>query len=63
MYKANTIQFHVKNYTPNIIVLSGEPKSRKELVNLAHLITKNNGLLTCVNTENVRKVFKIQSKI
>lgn len=53
MYKANTVQHHVKNYIPNIMVLSGTPKSRKELVYLAHLITKNNGLQTCVNVERV----------
>lgn len=53
-YKADTIGHHVKNYVPNIIVLSGEPESRKELVYLAHLITNNNGLQMCVNVEKVR---------
>ncbi|CAH1721404.1 bumetanide-sensitive sodium-(potassium)-chloride cotransporter-like isoform X1 [Aphis gossypii] len=49
VYMADTIQQHVKNYVPNIMVLSGEPESRKELVYFAHIITKNNGLQTCIN--------------
>jgi solute carrier family 12 sodium/potassium/chloride transporter 2 len=53
MYKANTVQYHVKNYAPNIMVLSGDPESRKELVSLAHLITNNNGLQMCINVNKV----------
>lgn len=56
MYMATTIQYHVKNYIPNIMVLSGEPDSRKELVYLAHLITKNNGLQVCMNVKKVRNL-------
>lgn len=52
-YKANTIQYHVKNFLPNIIVLSGVPETRKKIVSLANLITKNNGLQMCVNVEKV----------
>lgn len=54
---ADTIQQHVKNYVPNIMVLSGEPESRKELVYFAHIITKNNGLQTCINIIKVRDFF------
>jgi len=53
LYKSNTIQYHVKNYLPNLIVFSGNPESRKKLVSLAHLITKNNGIQMCVNIEKV----------
>lgn len=56
-YKANTIQYHVKNYVPNIMVLSGEPEIRKELVHLAHLITNKNGLQVCVNVKKVRYIY------
>lgn len=56
-YSADTVQYHVKNYLPNIMVLSGEPKSRKELVHLAHLITKNNGLQMCINIKKVGVLF------
>lgn len=54
---ADTIQQHVKNYVPNIMVLSGEPESRKELVYFAHIITKNNGLQMCINVQKVRDLF------
>lgn len=50
---ADTIQQHVKNYVPNVMVLSGDPESRKELVYFAHIITKNNGLQMCVNVVKV----------
>jgi len=53
VYKADTIQFHIKNYLPNLIVFTGNPESRKKLVSLAHLITKNNGIQMCVNIEKV----------
>ncbi|XP_029347410.1 bumetanide-sensitive sodium-(potassium)-chloride cotransporter-like isoform X2 [Acyrthosiphon pisum] len=53
VYKVNSIQYHIKNYLPNIIVFSGNPESRKKLVSLAHLITKNNGVQMCVNIEKI----------
>ncbi|XP_025204420.1 bumetanide-sensitive sodium-(potassium)-chloride cotransporter-like isoform X3 [Melanaphis sacchari] len=53
VYKSNTIQYHVKNYLPNLIVFSGNPESRKKLVSLAHLITKNYGIQMCVNIEKI----------
>lgn len=53
IYKSNNIQYHVKNYLPNLIVLSGHPESRKKLVSFAHLITKNNGVQICVNVDKV----------
>ncbi|XP_015367251.1 PREDICTED: bumetanide-sensitive sodium-(potassium)-chloride cotransporter-like [Diuraphis noxia] len=53
VYKADTIQYHIKNYLPNLIVFSGNPESRKKLVSLAHLITKNNGVQMCVNIEKI----------
>jgi len=53
VYKADTIQYHIKNYLPSLIVFSGNPESRKYLVSLANLITKNNGVQLCVNIEKV----------
>lgn len=35
------------------MVLSGVPESRIKLLSLSNLITKNNGLQTCVNVEKV----------
>lgn len=57
---ADTIQQHVKNYVPNIMVLSGEPESRKELVYFAHIITENNGLQMCINVKKVRYLFHLK---
>lgn len=59
MYIADNVQFHVKNYVPNIMVLSGDPESRKQLVYLAHLITNNNGLQMCINVLKVCFITKI----
>lgn len=38
---------HVKTYRPQILLLSGNPPARSDFVDLAHLITKNTGLLIC----------------
>lgn len=38
---------HVKTYRPQILLLSGNPPTRSDFVDLAHLITKNAGLLIC----------------
>lgn len=48
----NTVEEHVKNYRPQILVLSGMPSARPALVDFAHLITKNQSMLVCghINT-------------
>ncbi|XP_046677992.1 LOW QUALITY PROTEIN: bumetanide-sensitive sodium-(potassium)-chloride cotransporter-like [Homalodisca vitripennis] len=43
----NRVQEHVKNYRPQLLVLSGLPSSRPPLIDFAHLITKGNSLLMC----------------
>uniref|UniRef100_A0A914PJ61 Uncharacterized protein n=1 Tax=Panagrolaimus davidi TaxID=227884 RepID=A0A914PJ61_9BILA len=45
--KLEKINEHVKNYRPQILVLSGNPASRPSLVDFAHAITKGNSLLVC----------------
>ncbi|KAL7074989.1 hypothetical protein ACQ4LE_005539 [Meloidogyne hapla] len=45
--KLERTEEHVKNYRPQILVLSGNPASRAGLVDFAYSITKGNGLLTC----------------
>ncbi|EEB16309.1 sodium-potassium-chloride cotransporter, putative [Pediculus humanus corporis] len=40
---------HVKNYKPQILVLSGKPCARPSLLDLAYLITKNNALFMCAD--------------
>ncbi|XP_045467034.1 bumetanide-sensitive sodium-(potassium)-chloride cotransporter isoform X2 [Harmonia axyridis] len=43
----NAVEEHVKNYRPQILVLSGMPSSRPALVDFAHLLTKNLSMLVC----------------
>lgn len=43
----NSVEEHVKNYRPQILVLSGFPGSRPALVEFAHLLTKNLSMLIC----------------
>lgn len=43
----NYVEEHVKNYRPQILVLSGSPNSRPQLVNFAFLLTKKLSLLVC----------------
>uniref|UniRef100_A0A915DS04 Uncharacterized protein n=1 Tax=Ditylenchus dipsaci TaxID=166011 RepID=A0A915DS04_9BILA len=40
---------HVKNYRPQIMLLSGNPASRIPLLDFAHSITKGDSLLTCAH--------------
>jgi hypothetical protein len=44
---------HVKNYRPQILVLSGKPQDRPPLVDLAHIITKNSALMVCGHVSEV----------
>ncbi|XP_032591153.1 bumetanide-sensitive sodium-(potassium)-chloride cotransporter isoform X2 [Drosophila grimshawi] len=43
----NNVEDHVKNYRPQILVLSGLPNTRPVLVDLAYMLTKNLSLLVC----------------
>ena len=43
----NTIEEHVKNYRPQMLVLTGPVGSRPPLIDFAHSITKNISLLAC----------------
>ncbi|KAK3849934.1 hypothetical protein Pcinc_043333 [Petrolisthes cinctipes] len=43
----NMVEEHVKNYRPQLLVLSGEVRSRPPLLHLGHLLTKNISLLVC----------------
>ncbi|KAG1669087.1 Solute carrier family 12 member 2 [Nymphon striatum] len=50
--KLNQMQEHVKNYRPQILVLSGNPSHRPPLVDFCYNITKNISLLICGNVVN-----------
>ncbi|XP_055845957.1 bumetanide-sensitive sodium-(potassium)-chloride cotransporter isoform X2 [Episyrphus balteatus] len=43
----NNVEEHVKNYRPQILVLSGLPNTRPVLVDFAYMLTKNLSLLVC----------------
>ncbi|XP_046400819.1 solute carrier family 12 member 3-like isoform X1 [Ischnura elegans] len=43
----NQVEEHVKNYRPQILVLTGIPSSRPPLVDFANLVTKKLSLLIC----------------
>eukprot|EP00095_Tigriopus_kingsejongensis_P001015 snap_masked-scaffold609_size125094-processed-gene-0.16 protein:Tk01015 transcript:snap_masked-scaffold609_size125094-processed-gene-0.16-mRNA-1 annotation:"af190129_1na+ k+ 2cl- cotransporter" len=47
----NTVQQHVKNYRPMILLLSGLPAHRGPLVDFANLLTKKLSLLICAHVE------------
>lgn len=41
------VEDHVKNYRPQLLVLTGTPSARTSLVDFAHHITKNHSLFIC----------------
>jgi len=47
VHKLVNVNEHVKNYRPQILVLTGRPQDRPPLVDLTKLITKNNALMVC----------------
>jgi len=46
-YRLAHIGDHVKNYRPQVLVLTGPPRCRPALVELATLVTKNHALMLC----------------
>ncbi|XP_050441187.1 bumetanide-sensitive sodium-(potassium)-chloride cotransporter isoform X2 [Adelges cooleyi] len=59
------VEDHVKNFRPQLLVLTGMPSSRPPLTDFAHLITKNLSLLVCGNmikTPTSQKLLEIYSK-
>uniref|UniRef100_A0A7E4ZXP3 Solute carrier family 12 member 2 n=1 Tax=Panagrellus redivivus TaxID=6233 RepID=A0A7E4ZXP3_PANRE len=47
LQKLEAIDEHIKNYRPQILVLTGNPAARPALVDFAAAITKGNSLLAC----------------
>lgn len=45
----NHVEEHVKNYRPQILVMTGLPNTRPILVDFAYLLTKNLSLMVCGN--------------
>lgn len=49
----NKVAEHVKNYRPQVLVLSGQPSARPALIDFANLITKGKSLLICTQFTKV----------
>jgi solute carrier family 12 sodium/potassium/chloride transporter 2 len=61
VHKLINVHEHVKNYEPQILVLSGKPQDRPPLVDLSHLITKNSALMVCGHVSEVRTRLNLYS--
>lgn len=64
----NNVDEHVKNYRPQILVLSGIPSARPILIDFANLLTKNLSLMICghvikgVSTQRQRVFLQRQAR-
>ncbi|XP_025421487.1 bumetanide-sensitive sodium-(potassium)-chloride cotransporter [Sipha flava] len=59
------VEDHVKNFRPQLLVLTGMASARPSLIDFAHLITKNLSLLVCGNiikSPTSQKLLEIYSK-
>lgn len=59
VHRLQNVSDHVKNYHPQVLVLSGDPKSRPPLVDFGFLLTKNNSLMFVGNIIPVNAYFVI----
>ncbi|XP_059352273.1 bumetanide-sensitive sodium-(potassium)-chloride cotransporter-like isoform X2 [Daphnia carinata] len=57
------IEEHVKNYRPQILVLTGLPNTRPALVDFAYLICKNNSLMICGNVVEEKLTYEARLKL
>ncbi|TDG47570.1 hypothetical protein AWZ03_006009 [Drosophila navojoa] len=58
VHRLQNVSDHVKNYHPQVLVLSGDPKTRPPLVDFGFLLTKNNSLMFVGNIIPVRVGYK-----
>uniref|UniRef100_H2XTN7 Solute carrier family 12 member 2 n=1 Tax=Ciona intestinalis TaxID=7719 RepID=H2XTN7_CIOIN len=49
--KLSSVDDHVKNFRPQLMVLTGSPKHRPALLHIASQITKNVSLMVCANVK------------
>ncbi|XP_014229251.1 bumetanide-sensitive sodium-(potassium)-chloride cotransporter [Trichogramma pretiosum] len=57
------VEEHVKNYRPQILVLTGKPSSRSSLLDFAHHITKNQSLLVAGHVIETALAHKTKSSL
>ncbi|KAK0180491.1 hypothetical protein PV327_006127 [Microctonus hyperodae] len=55
------VEEHVKNYRPQLLVLSGAPNVRSSLIDFAHQITKNQSLLVCGHIVESQLTYKTRA--
>ncbi|XP_058984572.1 bumetanide-sensitive sodium-(potassium)-chloride cotransporter [Musca domestica] len=58
VHRLQNVSDHVKNYTPQVLVLSGDPKDRPPLIDFSYMLTKQNSLLFVGNVETVNLGYK-----
>uniref|UniRef100_A0A224YZN8 Solute carrier family 12 (Sodium/potassium/chloride transporter) member 2 n=1 Tax=Rhipicephalus zambeziensis TaxID=60191 RepID=A0A224YZN8_9ACAR len=63
VYRLQTVQEHVKNYRPQILVLTGDPSHRPPLVDFAYSITKKLSLLICGNVSPHRLTYRSRTAL
>jgi solute carrier family 12 sodium/potassium/chloride transporter 2 len=56
-HKLDTFQEHVKNFRPQMLVLTGNPIYRSALVDLCSLVTYGHSLMICANVILVSCLF------
>ncbi len=57
----NVVEDHVKNYRPQVLIISGMPSARPPLIDFGSLIVKNLSLMVCAQVVKVRKIIKVFS--
>ncbi|XP_043285167.1 bumetanide-sensitive sodium-(potassium)-chloride cotransporter [Venturia canescens] len=57
------VEEHVKNYRPQLLLLSGTPSERMGLVNFAYRITKRQSLLICGNIIEIPVSYKTRASM
>ncbi|XP_065355203.1 bumetanide-sensitive sodium-(potassium)-chloride cotransporter [Calliphora vicina] len=63
MHRLQNVSDHVKNYTPQVLVLTGDPIIRPPLVDFSYLLTKHNSLLFVVNIVPTSLIYKKRQQI
>ncbi|KAH8330958.1 hypothetical protein KR067_009485 [Drosophila pandora] len=63
VHRLQNVSDHVKNYHPQVLVLSGDPKTRPPLVDFGYLLTKNNSLMFVANIIPVRVGYKCRQHL
>ncbi|XP_037815432.1 bumetanide-sensitive sodium-(potassium)-chloride cotransporter [Lucilia sericata] len=63
MHRLQNVSDHVKNYTPQVLVLTGDPMIRPPLVDFSYLLTKHNSLLFVANIVPTSLVYKNRQQI